>query len=227
MRSMCVCMHLHTWLPCMDTVATYISLIDQHGVNSHQPLGSCDLSSLMVCLSGGMHGNLTACVDHSLPLKLTHGSIFSIGKTPIIIKHSSTLKILNQTTTNVFSQQFCPHVKTTMQEPKHTSETSLCLLTLWGTGEGKLQSCVEKHRMVKADHWFSFLLLSLSFALTLWAAALRLITFSPCDHFCSLADPKAMGGSLYSWPPQAKLASDFTFPCSWILCSCGKCDKER
>lgn len=159
--------------------------------------------------------------------KLTHGSIFSIGKTPIIIKHSSALKLLNQTTTNVFSQQFCPHVKTTMQEPKHTSETSLCLLTLWGTGERKLQSCVEKHRMVKADHQFFFLLLSLSFALTLWAAALRLITFSPCDHFCSLADPKAVGGSLYSWPPQAKLASDFTFPCLWILCSCGKCDKER
>lgn len=65
-----------------------------------------------------------------------------------------------------------------MREPKHTSDTSLCPLTLWGTGKRKLQSCVEEHRMVKADHRFFFLPLSLSFALTLWAAALRLITHS-------------------------------------------------
>lgn len=113
-----------------------------------------------------------------------------------------------------------------MQEPKHTPGSSLCLLTLWGTGKRKIQSCVSNHRMVKADHRFFFLPLSLSFALTLWAAALRLITFSPCDYFCSLAGPKAVGGSLYIWPLQAKLASDFTFPCSWILCSCRKCDKR-
>lgn len=109
-----------------------------------------------------------------------------------------------------------------MQEPKHTPGSSLCLLTLWGTGKRKIQSCVSNHRMVKADHRFFFLPLSLSFALTLWAAALRLITFSPCDYFCSLAGPKAVGGSLYIWPLQAKLASDFT----WILCLCRKCDKR-
>lgn len=68
---------------------------------------------------------------------------------------------------------------------------------------------------MKADHRFFFLPLSLSFALTL-SSCLKV------DHILPVitsADPKAVGGSLYSWPPQAKLASDFTFPCSGILSS--------
>lgn len=72
----CVCTHLLSQLPSMDTdtVASYILLFNQAVWRKlPSPPGACDLSWLMACHRDVMHGNLAGCVAHAwVDRGLTH-----------------------------------------------------------------------------------------------------------------------------------------------------------